>query len=197
MTARVVHKFGGTSLADASCFRRVAEIVAARPESHRAVVVSAMSGVTNALIRAVQLAGAREVDGYSSVLYSLQKKAHQLLTVTVNYHNLTPVCYSYAKRVRSKRKVTNMARGKNVEDSTTLEMAIIGYQIEKEKIETKIRELQAQLKGKRVAMPSAAAEKKTSVKRVLSPGARRRIAAAQKKRWAEHRKRAAAASKGE
>ena len=84
-----------------------------------------------------------------------------------------------------------------MEDSTTLEMAIIGYQIEKEKIETKIRELQAQLKGKRVAMPSAAAEKKTSVKRVLSPGARRRIAAAQKKRWAEHRKRAAAASKGE
>lgn len=89
-----------------------------------------------------------------------------------------------------------MARGKNVEDST-LEMAIIGYQLEKEKIESKIRELQSLLKGKRVAAPSAPAEKKAGTKRVLSPGARRRIAAAQKKRWAEHRKRAAAAAKGE
>jgi hypothetical protein len=31
------------------------------------------------------------------------------------------------------------------------------------------------------------------VKRVLSPDARRRIAAAQRKRWAEHRRRAALA----
>jgi len=31
------------------------------------------------------------------------------------------------------------------------------------------------------------------VKRILSPEARKRIAAAQKKRWAEHRKRVAAA----
>jgi cell division septum initiation protein DivIVA len=90
-----------------------------------------------------------------------------------------------------------MARGKNVEDSTTLEMAIVGYQLEKEKIETKIRDLQSQLKGKRSAQSSGAADKKASVKRVLSPGARRRIAAAQKKRWAEHRKRVAAAAKGE
>ena len=90
-----------------------------------------------------------------------------------------------------------MARGKNVEDSTTLEMAIVGYQLEKEKIESKIRDLQSQLRGKRVAQPSAPAEKKAGVKRVLSPGARRRIAAAQKKRWAEHRKRVAAAAKAE
>ena len=64
-------------------------------------------------------------------------------------------------------------------------------QIEKEKIEQRIREIQAELKGKRLALPSAAAEKKVGVKRVLSPAARKRIAAAQKKRWAEHRKRAA------
>ena len=53
-----------------------------------------------------------------------------------------------------------MARGKNVEDSTTLEMAIVGYQLEKEKIETKIRDLQSQLKGKRSAQSSGAADKK-------------------------------------
>jgi len=76
-------------------------------------------------------------------------------------------------------------------------MALVGFQLEKEKIENKIREIQGQLKGKHVSSPSAAPEKKAGVKRILSPAARRRIAAAQKKRWAEHRKRVAAAAKGE
>ncbi len=89
-----------------------------------------------------------------------------------------------------------MARGKSIEDITTLQMALVGYQIEKDKIDDKIRQIQAQLKGKRVPLPSAAVETKNAApKRVLSPAARRRIAAAQKKRWAEHRKRAAAAAK--
>ena len=44
------HKFGGTSLADASCFRRVAEILHAEPGTCQAVVVSAMAGMTDALL---------------------------------------------------------------------------------------------------------------------------------------------------
>jgi len=77
-------------------------------------------------------------------------------------------------------------------------MALVGYQYEKQKIDDRIREIEAQLKGKHVAPASAAGEKKASgVKRVLSPAARKRIAAAQKKRWAEHRKRVAAQAKGE
>jgi len=87
-----------------------------------------------------------------------------------------------------------MARGKSTEDLTTLQMALVGYQIEKQKIDDKISEIQAQLKGRRIVLPSAAATKRAPVtKRVLSPAARRRIAAAQRKRWAEHRKRVAAA----
>lgn len=88
-----------------------------------------------------------------------------------------------------------MPRGRNIQDVTTLQMALVGYQIEKQKIEDKIRELQGQLKGKRVVLPSAGVTKRAGVKRVLSPAARRRIALAQKKRWAEHRKRAAQAAK--
>ncbi|HWC97425.1 MAG TPA: hypothetical protein VG456_11760 [Candidatus Sulfopaludibacter sp.] len=77
-------------------------------------------------------------------------------------------------------------------------MALVGYQYEKQKIEDRIREIEAQLKGKSVGASSATSEKRTSgVKRVLSPAARKRIAAAQKKRWAEHRKRVAADAKGE
>ena len=74
MTARVVHKFGGTSLADAGCIRRVADIIARRPESRRILVVSAMSGVTNILVRAVELAGARDSDGYRRLLADLERK---------------------------------------------------------------------------------------------------------------------------
>jgi hypothetical protein len=91
-----------------------------------------------------------------------------------------------------------MARGRNAEDLATLQMALVGYQIEKQKIEDKIRELQGQLKGKRVMLPSSAGEAKANgVKRVLSPAARKRIADAQKRRWAEHRKRVAQQGKSQ
>ena len=89
-----------------------------------------------------------------------------------------------------------MARPRSVQDVTTLQMALIGYQIEKQKIDDKIREIQARLKGTRVPGGAATASKRAGgAKRVLSPAARRRIAAAQKKRWAEHRKRMAQSGK--
>jgi hypothetical protein len=91
-----------------------------------------------------------------------------------------------------------MARGKSTDDLTTLQMALVGYQIEKQRIDEKIREIQNRLKGRRTSLPAAEPEKKApGVKRVLSPAARKRIAAAQKKRWAEHRKRVAQGSKQE
>jgi len=86
-----------------------------------------------------------------------------------------------------------MARGKTTEDLSTLEMALVGFQVEKERIEGKIREIQARLKGKAVAPAASGAPK--AVKRVLSPAARKRISMAQRKRWAAHRKRAALAAK--
>jgi hypothetical protein len=87
-----------------------------------------------------------------------------------------------------------MARGRSSEDLTTLQMAIVGYQIEKDKIETKIRELQSALKGRRVAVAASGA-KPSGGRRELSAAARARIAAAQKKRWAEHRRQKAQAAK--
>lgn len=49
-----VHKFGGTSLADAGCFRQVAEVLRGEPGSRQAVVVSAMGGMTDALLELVK-----------------------------------------------------------------------------------------------------------------------------------------------
>lgn len=84
-----------------------------------------------------------------------------------------------------------MARGSESYDQKTLEMALLGYGIEKEKIESKIQELQARLKGSRTPAVSRV-KRAATVKRELSPEARARIAAAQKKRWSEFHKRRAA-----
>jgi len=73
-------------------------------------------------------------------------------------------------------------------------MALLGYQHEKEEIESKIREILAQLAGRKTSFPFMG-EAKAPVKRILSTAARQRIAAAQRKRWAEYRRRKAAAAK--
>ncbi len=52
----LVHKFGGSSVADAGCFRRVADIVEASPNPREAVVLSACRGVTDALLALITLA---------------------------------------------------------------------------------------------------------------------------------------------
>lgn len=93
-----------------------------------------------------------------------------------------------------------MPRGRASSDPTMLAMALVGYELEKQKIEEKIRQIRARLgAGKtagRGAAPSPANAGGPRHKRTLSAGARRRIAAAQRKRWAEHRKKLAQAGKG-
>jgi hypothetical protein len=85
-----------------------------------------------------------------------------------------------------------MARGKtSAPDKATLEMALIGYEIERERIAGKIREIQSQLGGGKAAAEGTATDA-AAPKRILSAAARKRIAAAQKKRWAEHRRKQAA-----
>jgi aspartate kinase len=53
-------KFGGTSVEDAPAFLRVAQIVKERQELRPVIVVSAMSGMTDALVQFVESAGNRE-----------------------------------------------------------------------------------------------------------------------------------------
>jgi aspartokinase/homoserine dehydrogenase 1 len=55
-TSWIVHKFGGSSVADADCFRRVARIVEQGGAQRQAVVLSACRGITDALLGIVALA---------------------------------------------------------------------------------------------------------------------------------------------
>jgi aspartokinase/homoserine dehydrogenase 1 len=54
--AWIVHKFGGSSVADADCFRRVASIIEGRAGARTAVVLSACRGVTDQLYALVEAA---------------------------------------------------------------------------------------------------------------------------------------------
>src|SRR5258708_15750228 len=68
MTPRLqVMQFGGTSVGDADCIARTAQIVAkAAKENPCIAVVSAMSGVTNRLIEAARKAQAGDTRGGSA-----------------------------------------------------------------------------------------------------------------------------------
>jgi len=56
MTSWIVHKFGGSSVADAACMHRVADILAAEPRPRVAAVLSACKGVTDALVELIHAA---------------------------------------------------------------------------------------------------------------------------------------------
>lgn len=59
-SGRIVHKFGGSSVADADCFHRVAAIIESDPHPLRGVVLSACRGVTDALLGLVAAAEAND-----------------------------------------------------------------------------------------------------------------------------------------
>jgi aspartokinase len=71
----IVHKFGGTSVANAECYRRVANILISKNTNdvNTAVVVSAMSKTTDSLIELVKTAVKRD-SAYEAGLRALKKR---------------------------------------------------------------------------------------------------------------------------
>ncbi|HWJ35781.1 MAG TPA: bifunctional aspartate kinase/homoserine dehydrogenase I [Steroidobacteraceae bacterium] len=92
----IVHKFGGSSVADAACFRRVADIVEASPEagavdSREAVVLSACRGVTDALLALVSLAERPDGD-FMSALEALEARHASLAAELVSAASHAAYC---------------------------------------------------------------------------------------------------------
>src|SRR5437870_4463407 len=80
-----VMKFGGTSVGDAACIRRSAEIVANASREHSvAVVVSAMSGVTNRLIDAAHQAKRGDRDAGKTLAEALHQQHFEALAALVS-----------------------------------------------------------------------------------------------------------------
>jgi len=79
-----VMKFGGTSVGDASCIRRSAQIVATASREYRvAVVVSAMSGVTNRLIDAAHQARRGDREAGKTLSGALRQQHYEVLAALV------------------------------------------------------------------------------------------------------------------
>ena len=78
-------KFGGTSVGDAACIRRSAQIVANASREHSvAVVVSAMSGVTNRLIDAAHQAKRGDRDAGKTLAEALHQQHFEALAALVS-----------------------------------------------------------------------------------------------------------------
>jgi aspartokinase/homoserine dehydrogenase 1 len=121
----LVHKFGGSSVADAACFRRVADILEASPNPREAVVLSACRGVTDALLELVSLAEAPEGD-FPSAIQALKARHLKLATELVS----TAVCDSYrAQLERDCQDISGMLQTVRLIKSSTYSMrdVIAGY----------------------------------------------------------------------
>jgi bifunctional aspartokinase / homoserine dehydrogenase 1 len=80
-----VMKFGGTSVGDASCIARAAQIVAqAAHENAVVAVVSAMSGVTNRLVESANRAGSGDREAGSALIAELRQQHSAALAALVS-----------------------------------------------------------------------------------------------------------------
>jgi aspartate kinase len=74
----IVHKFGGTSVGDGERMQRVAEIVKEHTSAEAVVVVSAMGGVTDMLIRAANEASNGDRQHWKSVRQELARRHREV-----------------------------------------------------------------------------------------------------------------------
>jgi hypothetical protein len=81
-------------------------------------------------------------------------------------------------------------------DTEIAQYALIGLKSQRESITTKIEELESQLRGKRTAVNGVARTNgSTRAKGTMSEAGKRRIAAAQRARWARQRREAKASNR--
>ena len=96
----IAHKFGGTSVASAERISKVADILLERPE-RQVVVVSAMSGVTDALINLVKQAAAHDA-GWEAAASALDAK-HREAAKALLGPNAQPVLDRFAREFKGLR----------------------------------------------------------------------------------------------
>jgi aspartokinase/homoserine dehydrogenase 1 len=121
----LVHKFGGSSVADAGCFRRVADILEASSNTREAVVLSACRGVTDALLNLVALAEGANGDFFAAI-EALKTRHVQLAAELVSRETLE----AYAAQLESDcRNIAGMLQTVRLIRSSTYEMrdVIAGY----------------------------------------------------------------------
>src|SRR5258708_31378317 len=108
-----VMKFGGTSVGDAACIARAAQIVAQAAKQNGVVaVVSAMSGVTNRLVEAANRAGAGDTQAGAALTDGLRQQHHAALAALVPGEN--------GRSAGARRIDETLAEGQRPFDGTAL-----------------------------------------------------------------------------
>ena len=121
----VVHKFGGSSVADAGCFRRVADIVERSSNAREAVVLSACRGVTDALLATVSLAERPDGD-FAAAVEALRTRHLELAASLVS----SAACALYGEQIeRDCKDIAGMLQTVRLIRSSTYSMrdVISGY----------------------------------------------------------------------
>jgi len=99
-----IHKFGGSSLADAGCFRRVADIILQTDEVRMGVVVSAMGGMTDALLNLAALAE-QDDSAFESELNTIGERYAATARELLHGDALIPVLDAWGKDADDVRDV--------------------------------------------------------------------------------------------
>src|SRR3989454_6609161 len=108
-----VMKFGGTSVGDADCIARTAQIIAKAAKENRCVaVVSAMSGVTNRLIEAAKRAQAGDADQAAAIVDALRRQHEAALASLIPHEE--------ARAPIRRRMEEVFAEGRRLCDGTAL-----------------------------------------------------------------------------
>ena len=90
-----IHKFGGSSLADADCFSRVAALLLDSADDRLAVVVSAMAGMTDALLALTVLA--EQNDDCNAQLRRIGERYSETATQLVDGEQLVNVLDAWSR----------------------------------------------------------------------------------------------------
>jgi aspartokinase/homoserine dehydrogenase 1 len=121
----IVHKFGGSSVADAACFGRVADIIEASHNPREAVVLSACRGVTDALLALVSMAERPDGD-FAPAIEALRTRHLELASSLVS----SAASAAYAAQLQADcRDIAGMLQTVRLIRSSTYSMrdVISGY----------------------------------------------------------------------
>jgi bifunctional aspartokinase / homoserine dehydrogenase 1 len=121
----LVHKFGGSSVADAACFRQVADIVEASTNPREAIVLSACRGVTDALLGLVSLAERRD-GAFAPAILALKTRHLELAAMLLS----KAACDSYGEQLeRDYQDISGILQTVRLIGSSTYSMrdVISGY----------------------------------------------------------------------
>ncbi len=103
-----VHKFGGTSVLNADRYRNVFKIITEMiPESRKAIVVSAMKGVTDDLIKCVELAK-NQKENYKDLLQQIQSRHKDEVTKLLRPDNAKKLLVNFESEFH---KISEILRG--------------------------------------------------------------------------------------